>query len=109
MRRAIIFPSKKVRVRRRIVAAMIPSLKGSSDPFSGTGTLPSEYLTVPDAEKFSRGQKQLERNQGELRTVYPDLNDQSTSYTVRQRTPAQKNEGESASSQRHTKLFKKCN
>jgi hypothetical protein len=57
---------------------MMPSLKGSSDPFSGTGTLPSEYLTVPDAEKFSRGQKQLERNQGELRTVYPDLNDQST-------------------------------
>jgi hypothetical protein len=32
------------------VAAMVSSLKGNGDSFSGTGTLASEYLTMPDAE-----------------------------------------------------------
>ena len=45
------------------------------------------------------------RNQGELRTVHLDLDDQSTSYTVRQRTPAQKNEGESTSPRRGIRSY----
>jgi serine/threonine protein kinase len=45
------------------------------------------------------------RNQGELRTVQLDLDDQSTSYTVRQRTPAQKNEGESTSPRRGIRSY----